>query len=380
MFTHFLSAIAIALLYKRPVIQTAIIFTLALVLFLWTVIIRPFASTFHLILEILTQLILTIALACLLAAAVYAQKGCFECRGREGFLCYFILGLLAAYLMLLGLGLLIFGLLGRCCGSKAYGEGKTHLSQTHNLSMEIPDHPDSAGINQNQFQVNTLFDQKEGLQSQHHVNQNITYGNSNQQTSNMFNTNHLISQADVNQNKTHNQHMTNQEHVISEESLGNISISPPSSINQMAMNTSNSEYSSRIRRHERHQDTYHRPVVMRKNMQNTRTMQIDSDDESLKQRQVIAALSNSQISYSDVDMGDFDSVRRSVDYNKREYLRDKYELEETMQRHRTTGGKTTYYKSTQNKQYSPKSDQISDGWRFSKKNYYETSQDEMNRF
>lgn len=320
---------------------------------------------------------MNIALACLLAGAVYAKRGCFQCGGREGYLCYIILACLCGYLILLGLGLLIFGVLGRCCGSGAYG--KQHLigNSAHHMSMEIPTHHDTGANNQNQFQGNTLFDQRDGLHSQTNVNQNLTLGGSNQDQMNKFRNNHLISQAETNIIH-HDLPIPEERRVTSDESVGNISISPPTS----ALDTpysSNSEHMSRYKKRQKRSNydhaskqEYAQDFYRRRNMQNTRNVRVDSDDENDKQLQILAALSTSRVSRSDLEISDFESVRKSVDFNKRKFLKDKYYHEN---RFETSGLETG---ESRRPSYSPKAFE-SDGWEFSKKNYYETSQDEYGR-
>ena len=138
-FTHFLIGMVLGLLYKYPLVQISIILGLCIVLFIYTLAIRPFLFTIVLIFEIITQLLLIIALICLLISINYAKSGCFDCANREGFLCYFILGLLFAYLLLLALGLILFSLMAGCLGHKHFYKKKElpdhiHVSGGQNLS------------------------------------------------------------------------------------------------------------------------------------------------------------------------------------------------------------------------------------------------------
>lgn len=121
---HFLIGLVLGLLHFNPFIQIIIILVLAVILFVYTVAVRPFYYCFHLVIEIITQLILIIALIGLTVAIFYERSNCFSCGGREGSLCYLIMISLFLYLMLLALGLILFALMSGCFCNKALDVGK----------------------------------------------------------------------------------------------------------------------------------------------------------------------------------------------------------------------------------------------------------------
>jgi hypothetical protein len=225
------------------------------------------------------------------------------------------------------LGLLIFGLLGRCFGSKAYGQENQYTSNSQNISMQIPKNGESYDMNQDQFRVDTLFNNKEGLDSGTRVNQNFTLGDSKQARSNLFLNNNLMSQThDINQNiKVNRTNIQKQNNVIiSDDSLSNISISPPS-MKHVNNYSSNSEYSQNYRNQNVYSSRFNsrRGTYSREN-RTTNTVKVDSDDEIYKQNEVIAALSISGVSYSDIERDDLSSIRKSVENNKKEFLKRQY--------------------------------------------------------
>jgi uncharacterized membrane protein YhaH (DUF805 family) len=314
----------IVFLYKSPVAQLSILVTMAALLFIWTLAIRPFSSLFHLIFEVITQLLLIIALAGLLASAVYAKRGCYQCGGREGFLCYLILICLFLFLVLLALGLLVFSLLGRCCGTKAYGQENEFTSNSQNVSMQIPPNQESYEQNQDQFRVQTLFNNNQGLEGQN-INSNL--GQTKNISSNLFVNNNLISQThDISKNVDVKVKPKNDNAMISDDSLSNISISPPSMKNINTDFSSNSEYSHHYKNQQMYSSRFNngRNLYSRRDNRNTNTVRVDSDDEIHKQNEIIEALSMSQISYSDMERDDFNSIRKSVENDKKEFLKRQY--------------------------------------------------------
>ena len=121
---HFLIGLTLGLLHFNAFAQIIIILLLAVALFIYTIAVRPFYYCIHLIVEIVTQLLLIIALIGLTIAIFYERAGCFSCGGREGSLCYLIMLSLFMYLMLLALGLILFALLAGCFCNKALDVGK----------------------------------------------------------------------------------------------------------------------------------------------------------------------------------------------------------------------------------------------------------------
>lgn len=136
---HFIIGIALGLLYKFPLAQIIIVLVVCAFLLIYTLAVRPFAFTIVLVFEIITQILLIIALIGLLVSISYEQSGCFTCANREGFLCYLILGALLGYLLLLGLGLLIFSFMAGFCGHSMFYARKQipeeiEVSEGQNLS------------------------------------------------------------------------------------------------------------------------------------------------------------------------------------------------------------------------------------------------------
>lgn len=129
----------LGVLYAYPVVQITIILVVCLILLIYTLAIRPFAFTVVLVIEIITQIMLIIALIALLVSISYEKSGCFTCANREGFLCYLMLLMLFGYLLLLALGLLLFSFMVGCCGhSMFYKKGniptEIEVSGSQNLS------------------------------------------------------------------------------------------------------------------------------------------------------------------------------------------------------------------------------------------------------
>ena len=194
------------------------------------------------------------------------------------------------------------------------------------MSMELPNNQHSSGLNQDQFRVTTLFDQKEGFEG----NQNITLGQSNQQN-NMFHKNNLISQMNNVQNTQDlNKNLRIQEQIeISEESMENITISPPRSPYPVHMQARprEVEHSYRTSRAEFQRRNFYEGEdhpQFRKRFDSTNTVKVDSDDEIYKQRDVLNALSASQLTYTNSENESFDQVRKSVQMNKNEFLKKQY--------------------------------------------------------
>ena len=318
----------IVFLHKHPVTQITMILVLSIALLIWTLAIRPFASVFHLIFEIISQIILTIALAALLAAAVNARSGCFQCGGREGFLCYLILICLFAYLTLLALGLLVFGLLGRCCGSSAYGEEKNLFEQNQQMSMELPHQKESSQLNQDQFRVNTLFDQKEGFESQTGYNENLTMNRFNQNQSNhhMVN-NHLVSQTHDIKNTQINEDISRIEenNEMSDFSIENITISPPRHPNPLQTHGYTTEFSESKRSNQLNFNQRFAQNEQNESFQGnldrpTNTVRVDNDDDVYKQQEIIRDLSASQMTYSGSDIEEYDRIKRTININKNNFM------------------------------------------------------------
>ena len=121
---HFIIGFVLGVMYSYPLAQIIIITIICVLLLFYTLGIRPFAFKLYFIIEIITQILLIIALVGLAISIAYEKSGCYDCFSREGTLCYLILFALFAYLLLLALGLMLFALLAGCLGSKTFYKKK----------------------------------------------------------------------------------------------------------------------------------------------------------------------------------------------------------------------------------------------------------------
>lgn len=114
----FIIGLVIGFLYDQPLAEMIIILSVLVVLFLISIILRPWRYIFQFIVELIAQLFLIIAVALLLVIAIYDQTSCFLCGTREDSLCWAIVAFLFLAMILPILALLLQGMFLACCPTK----------------------------------------------------------------------------------------------------------------------------------------------------------------------------------------------------------------------------------------------------------------------
>ena len=106
-FLHFFIGVIIAVSYNTPLAQITLVFLLLFILFIYSIILRPWNHIIQLVVELLTQFLILFALAIFFIIAAYDDKNCTDCGDREGLICWLIVIPLFIALALLPLSLLL---------------------------------------------------------------------------------------------------------------------------------------------------------------------------------------------------------------------------------------------------------------------------------
>ena len=381
--SHFFIAMAIAFLYKNAVAQIIIILIICVILFLYTLAIRPFQFFLHWIIEIITQLLLIIGLICLTIAVGYDKSGCHECAGREGSLCYLMLFCFAAFLILLTLGLIIFSLMAGCIGLQHFFKKKEEKISLQ--GSEVHDDGDIYKENYNDFHITkdyenidlqnqqvdyghqsalgkidntTIYDQKEhNTGGFRHTEVHYDTVNQIQNTGMMDDnttTNHVAvhqEMHDINNNATMNQF-----------DLENGSQNLQNRNEQMTMNEFNKKQQM-----ERHHNNYNENLNFdeshhiqsnyenvnqqgyygsnkREIMDDTRTVKIDTDDDEVRMEGVLHALSRSDIGH-DYEQNEIEvrEMKRKLKLNQERKLYEENDSYESDNYHNKQGDGGSFY-------------------------------------
>jgi hypothetical protein len=332
-FTHFLIAMVLVFLYMSPFIQAILILVLCILLLIYTIAIRPFQFTVVLVFEIITQILLIIALIGLVISTNYEKSGCFTCANREGFLCYLILAMLFLYLLLLALGLLIFAFLAGCCGHKMFyknkhipedisgsgGQNLSGLAGIDNISKNVYTYNEGM-VNNNMTgaMAGTMVGGTMVAGYNHMVNSNTKYDDK------------VYKEVIINEEKNESYKNTVNEGIIDENALSQTEetiIGKNDTLMDSDEEEEIEEYHSNLRNrnektiHEFNQDIRDRVTregisayegnmqymnTTRGNVDNslldrTLNMKVDTDDERIKQNKVLHALSMSDINMEDIE-------------------------------------------------------------------------------
>jgi hypothetical protein len=125
---YLIIGLMIGIVWENAIVQLSIILAVLVVLFVLSVVLRPWNYLFQLIIELVCQLIFIAVVIILLILAIYDSSSCFDCGNREGGLCLLIVALLFIYLMLLALGLIMQTFLLTFCQGKSFLWGKRAAS------------------------------------------------------------------------------------------------------------------------------------------------------------------------------------------------------------------------------------------------------------
>lgn len=349
-FVHFLIGMVIGLLYKWPVVQIGLILGLCVLLLLYTLALRPHKFTIVLIFEIITQIILIIALIGLLLSMTAEKEGCYNCYNREGTLCYLILAMLFLFLALLALGLLLFSFLAGCCGHKLFYKKKDipeeiEVSGGQNLSG-------LAGIDQvknNNFQTNShmamgtmgamgaLGTMGAGYKQIKNSNQN--YSDERYVTNIQEETvkKHVVIDEDKNESyEDISHHMTNEEDrelsQTEEVIIGKNDTLMEDSDDEREMHRRREkktiyEFNQEVRsdmdrfdgRYKTGAHFANRQGLDNSLLDRTMTVKVDTDDERIRQNKVLHALSVSDINNQNIEDNEnqINQAKRVIEINKR---------------------------------------------------------------
>lgn len=156
---YFIIGMVIGLLYDQRVAQIIIILVTLVLLFLVTLLLRPYRSPLFYAIELLSQLLVIVAVVLLLIIAIYNDRGCLDCSDldTEGGFCWAIVLLLFFALLLSFLALAAHTLLSSCLPDKyrRWGINTNELVQTNfiNTNHVVNDQyfNQYAVLDQNQF-------------------------------------------------------------------------------------------------------------------------------------------------------------------------------------------------------------------------------------
>lgn len=133
---YLIIGLMIGIVWENAIVQISIILAVLIVLFVLSVVLRPWNYLFQLILELVSQLVFIAVIVILLILAIYDASSCFDCGNREGGLCLLIVALLFIYMMLLSLGLIMQIFLLTFCQGKSFLWGKRAASGIGFMEIE----------------------------------------------------------------------------------------------------------------------------------------------------------------------------------------------------------------------------------------------------
>ena len=342
---HFLIGMVLGLLYSHPFIQAIIILVLCIILLIYTLAIRPFQFTVVLIFEIITQILLIIALIGLVISTNYEKSGCFTCANREGFLCYLILAMLFLYLLLLALGLLIFAFLAGCCGHKLFYK-KKHIPEEIEVSggQNLSGMAGIDDIRHDYTREAMLGGAMGGVMGGTMVGGYNNMTNSNTKYEDKVFKKEVIINEEINESFKHNinENISEEDKVLSQTEEVIIGK------NDTLMD-SDEEEDHRFSQRNRHERTMYEfgqdiksrvthersgqyegnahHLSARANLDNslldrTMTVKVDSDDERIRQNKVLHALSVSEINNQDIEdnQNQVNQAKKVIEMNRKSHM------------------------------------------------------------
>ena len=351
---HFFIGMVLGLMYKWPLVQIGIILGLCLILFIYTLAIRPFIFTMVLIFEIITQLLLIIALILLLISIRNAKSGCLECAGREGTMCFLILGLLFAYLLLLALGLGLFALMAGFLGHKYFykkkeipveiensgGQDLSHLAKIENFKNEVYNNTSTG----NYVTAGTMAGTAGLLAGGHAMQQSTSKYQDKRFVHEEVKTeikNQSIEEVKIDEFSEEDQMLSQTEEVVLVK--GEDTLMEDSENEEMYFNQRNRgertmhEFSKNIRSdmnqgYSRHmgEGGMYGNQMDNSILDRTMTMKVDTDDERIKQHKVLRALSISEINTNNMedDVNQINQAKRAIEINKRSHMTSRNMLQD----------------------------------------------------
>jgi hypothetical protein len=340
---HFLIGMVLGLLYSHPFIQAVIILVLCIILLIYTLAIRPFQFTVVLIFEIITQIILIIALIGLVISTNYEKSGCFTCANREGFLCYLILAMLFLYLLLLALGLLIFSFLAGCCGHKLFYK-KKHIPEEIEVSggQNLSGMAGIDDIRHDYTREAMIGGTMAGAMGGTMVSGYNNISNSNTKYKDEVFKKEVVFNEEINESykNTMNENISEEDKELSQTEEVIIGK------NDTLMESDEEEYRfSQKNRNERTMYEFGQDIksrvthersgnyegnaqhIARANLDNslldrTMTVKVDTDDERIRQNKVLHALSVSEINNQDIEenQNQVNQAKKVIEMNRRSHM------------------------------------------------------------
>ena len=330
-FGHFMIGVAFGALYKWPLAQIIIILVVNVILFVYILAIRPFAFIIHLVIEIISYILLLIALIGIIVSVAYEKSGCYECANREGFLCWLILFCLFLPLLLLSLGLLVFSLIAAFAGADMFYKKEEHNYEDIKYSGE---HNKGLINNQRHLERSTFgndFEVNENQMNSTHIVTNHVEEDRLKET--------IISNKNI-QNKALIANLQNAS-VTEEDDIdisgggerqnermitNNTKFERVSSIKKFNRKHENNEYLNNIGNEDigyyRERHNYGKKYINNK----TNTVKLDTDDELNKQKRVLEALNqsddveiNKEIHNEEFEMKKAEILRNKEEFEKKNY-------------------------------------------------------------
>ena len=210
---YLIIGLMIGLVWGNAIVQISVILAVLVVLFVLSVVFRPWNYLFQLILDLACQLIFIAVIVLLLIISIYDNSSCFDCGDREGGFCLAIVALLFIYLMLLALGLIVQIFLLTFCQGKSFLWGKRAASgigfmdveqQQSGYALTGADMAYAQGAyNESNIKSSSLHDTNNGMRS------NMNYGN--------YDENHMMVNSNI--NTMHNDMYANHNEVVGNENL-----------------------------------------------------------------------------------------------------------------------------------------------------------------
>lgn len=103
---YFVIGIMIGVVTESPVAQTVVILLLLLILLAETIAVRPWKFTIIWIADVISQLLIALAVILFVVIAGYDNSGCYTCGSREGGMCWAIVILLFLAILAMALGII----------------------------------------------------------------------------------------------------------------------------------------------------------------------------------------------------------------------------------------------------------------------------------
>lgn len=199
----------IGLLLHSPLAQMIVILCVLVVLFLITIILRPWSSLFLFLVDIISQVLILAGVIVLLIIASYDASECFDCGDREGSLCWLIVMFFFLGLLLAALGLIAAVLFSVCMGDRfnEWGKNKKTVVIEENEVIEIEDNN-----NQRVEYNNNYHSSRYDNDVKNHSNYR-EYNNYNEETFNNY-SNNYVSQYN-NQERQYDEEKRNENYFVS---------------------------------------------------------------------------------------------------------------------------------------------------------------------